>query len=160
MLKSAMAVSCLLLLAACAAELPQPRWAAAQALGHFREAFNSGRCDSLYEEASVEFRELEARDDWLRTCDDLRARLGEWRNFDIRKADPRPRLVAHMEGTAQFAAGECRLWAAWRLEDGVARLFFLRVRGAGRDVAVPVRMPLVSPRPIDPPGQRQRTPAG
>lgn len=147
MLRSAATAGCLWL-AACSdlndhevrsALQPNPLYArlAADAIEHFRSEFNSGNCDAIYDEASLAFRELETRGDWVRTCGQLRARLGSWNGFTMQSTDAWQSDVFHVEGRAAFAKGSGRLRVGWSLENRGTRLFSLRLRGVGQPVVVP-----------------------
>jgi hypothetical protein len=163
MLKSAATVCCLLSLTACnnltgqrAALQANTKYGnmAKDALEHLRESFNSGNCDLIYMEASDVFRKLESRDDWLRTCAQLRKRLGSWGSFSVGSTDVTPSFMAHMDGMAAFSSGgSCRLRFAWSLENGAARLFSLSLEGAGQQVVIPESSRPGPPRLIDPPAK-------
>ncbi len=116
---------------------------AANAANRLRELFNSGNCGRIYDEASDEFRELESPGDWMGVCGYLRARLGTWNRLDLRPATVWESFLAHVDGTARFSAGVCRIRIGWRIKNGEARLFSLSLNGAGQNVTIP-RGPLPS----------------
>lgn len=130
---------------------------AVDAVERMREAFNRGECASIYDEASEPFRRLEARQDWLTDCEQIRGTLGVWRSLRTRSASARQGFEAHVDGTAVSAGGECRLQTTWTLENGHVRLFSLCLQSGNR-LMVPAP---VSPRPLpltDPPLDIEVTP--
>jgi hypothetical protein len=147
MLRSAATAGCLCL-AACSdlndhevrsALQPNPIYAALaiDAMERLRAAFNSGHCDVIYAAASLAFRELETRVDWVRTCTQLHANLGSWDGFTLLSTDAWQSDVFHVDGRAAFAKGSGRMRVGWSLENQGTRLFSLRVWGVGHPVVVP-----------------------
>jgi hypothetical protein len=120
---------------------------------HLQELLNADNCDAIYSEASDEFHGLESRDQWLRTCNDLRSSLGLWTDFSLAEVDAQGLLV-HGNGTAIFSTGAGSFHLTWRLSSGRARLFSLHLRSTGQDFFVP----RVSRHPeplMDPPPKRR-----
>jgi hypothetical protein len=133
------------------------RQAVLSALDRARDAFNHGDCQSIYLDASIPFRVLEGRGDWLSGCEQLRVRLGRWVSFHPAATDARA-FQAHVSGSAIFTRGTYRLSTTWNLEAGHARLFSLYIQGAGLQAAVPpARIP--PPRFIDPPPRLPKAPS-
>lgn len=113
---------------------------AVDAVNELREAFNSGKCDQIYVEASANFRRAESPESWRATCEKTRANLGSWVNFQLSSTKSWP-LIAHVDGTAIFSRAPYRLITAWNFERGRPRLFRLYLEGT-----------VTIPRPAPPPG--------
>ena len=133
---------------------------ATEGLDSLREALNRGECESIYDNASDAFRQLEYREVWRNRCEDLRGRMGRWASFTVQATDTERNILLHAGGTALFANGACDLQSTWSIDSGRPRLFMLRLQGPGPDgymLAVPL-LDLPHPRgPVDPP---PKLPAG
>jgi hypothetical protein len=128
------------------------------AVKRLQQSFNAGRCDLIYDRATIEFRELESRESWLATCSRLRSDLGEWRQFSVEPGDARAVFAARrrkcaISGTASFSKGAFRLWTTWNLDSGEAKLFSLSLQGKAR-VPEASQPEFLKRRFIDPPPSR------
>ncbi|MGA3023505.1 MAG: hypothetical protein ABSF98_01910 [Bryobacteraceae bacterium] len=158
------AVLILLFLTACN-HVPDPRdlpldaihrGLAMDAVSRLGEALNRGACQSIYDDASEVFRQLEPLAAWESECERIRAALGLWESFSTRAAFATGPSTVLVDGTAVFAKGRRRLDTTWSLEHGSARLFSLYLEGAGgRPTMVPAPWPRPKPRLTDPPPKRQ-----
>ena len=124
---------------------------ARNAVQRLRESFNSGNCDLIYIEASEVFRELESRVEWLRTCEQLRTKLGLWESFAVESTDAWQSTLGHVDGTAVFSKGSCRFRIALSLGNRRARVFSLWLQGVGHEVAIPKSFHPGLRRLLDPP---------
>ena len=159
---------CLLLVTACTRddELPGPvpdgvrTRLAAEGLDSLREALNRGECESIYDNASDAFRQLEVREVWRTRCEDLRSRMGRWASFTVQSTDTERNILLHAGGAALFANGTCDLQSTWSIESGRPRLFMLRLQGSGPEGYMLVVPPPGFPHPREPVDSPPKPPAG
>jgi hypothetical protein len=111
-----------------------------------RKNWNAGRCDLIYDEASVVFRRIEPRDEWLAACDDARRRLGNWPADDSISINTGPGFVAHVNGRGRFDRGRSGFSTGWIVEGGHPKLFRFCLEGY---IAVP--RPVAPARPLQDP---------
>ena len=135
------------------------RRAAVAGLNRLREALNSGACQAVHEEAAEGFRGLVSRQDWMLRCEEIRSRLGSWKNFEVRSAQAWANLTVHVSADARFANGVYRMRTVWQLENGRARLFSLDLEGDGRLIHIPGPWPGFQRRHVDPPFQPPGSPS-
>ena len=132
-------------------ELPVSQEPQTLAIGEarkFREGFNKGACQAIYDEASEFFRH-QSEQDWRSRCSELRGRLGFWRSSDIRSAITCGSQVICLDGTAAFERGSYDFELAWMFRDGRPRLCWWILEGAGQRTQIP---PFPNPRNLmDPP---------
>jgi len=113
------------------------RHLALAAVERFRDEFNRGDCQAIYEEATGEFQKLETNPDWLGQCEMLHATMGMWQSFTPRQTDTWQTFLAHVDGEAKFTSGVCRLKTTWSLEPGRARLFSLYLESPTTQKRIP-----------------------
>lgn len=137
-------------------DLPVSREQQSLAIGEakrFRERFNKGACQAIYDQASEFFRH-QLQQDWMSRCAELRGRLGLWRSSDIRSAITCGSRVICLDGTAAFERGSYDLELAWTFRDGRPRLFWWILDAGGHRTQIP---PFPDPRNLmDPPLRLKR----
>ena len=162
MARHAVAVLILLVLTACN-QVPAPRdlpldrvrrGMVTDAVNRFGEALNRGACQSIYEDASIAFQQLEPSTEWRGECERMRASLGSWESFGLRTASATGTFTVRVDGTAVFARGRCRLGTIWSIENGRARLFRLLLQGPGGTTTIIAPQPPPMPPPTDAPLKR------
>ena len=129
------------------------RRAAVAGLNRLREALNSGACQAVHEEAAEGFRGLVSRQDWMLRCEEIRSRLGSWKNFEVRSTRAWGNFTVLVSADARFVNGVYRMRTVWQLENGRAYLFTLDLEGNGRQIHIPSPWPGFQRRHVDPPFQ-------
>jgi hypothetical protein len=120
---------------------PVRRSLALDAVNRLGDALNRGACQSIYDEASTVFQQLESSAAWRDGCERMRASLGTWKSFSARAAFATGTSAVLVDGTVVFAKGRCHLGTTWRLENGRARLFSLYLLGPGGPMTIPEPWP-------------------
>jgi len=106
----------------------------------FREGFNKGACQAIYDEAWEPFRH-QPQQDWMSQCAELRGQLGLWRSLDVRSAITCGPRVICLDGTAAFEKASYDLELAWTFRDGRPRLFWWVLEGGGQRTQIPPATP-------------------
>jgi len=129
---------------------------ALEAANNFVAALNQGACQSIYDNASEVFRQLESAEEWVRECGQMRARLGSWRGTSIRQITSGGAGITVLRGSIQFERGTYRLQMDCLEEGGRARLFLLEMDGGTSGFIVPAPRLPPHQRHIDTPGRFSR----
>lgn len=119
--------------------LPEQQRLAIDGVNKFRQEFNSGACQSIYDDADAGFRGVESKQKWASDCEHLRKTFGPWRGFSAVSCDrlPHEPAVLLVAGEAVFAKGEYHLEAYWKVSGARARWYFLSLQRAGEYVCAP-----------------------
>jgi hypothetical protein len=122
------------------------------AVNGLRDAFNSGACQSIYEQAAAHFR-TQSLQEWMSQCKDLKETLGSWQSFSAHLAErcgggPSVVIVC-AGGNARFAKRIAQVDVAWLLDKGRTQLMWISLKkGQGAWVVIP---PWRGPRMFDTP---------
>jgi len=155
---AAAAVLLLLLPAGCRTSRPDlpveraRREQAVEAADDFVAALNRGACQSIYDEASSVFREMEPAGEWVRECRQMRSLLGSWRGICIGQVTAGGAGVTVLRGSVQFERGTYRLQMDCLEERGRARFLLVELDGDTGGFFVPrPRFPSFDRQDADPP---------
>lgn len=131
---------------------PKQKTQLLDAMQMFRERFNAGSCQIIYEQAAKAFRSSSPQD-WQSVCEGMRADLGIWygyRTDSLYYCSRSPDIIC-MVGLAQFTKESRRLQLAWWWNRKEAELFFLDLQKEH----LGIRFPPETQRLIDPPAPRR-----
>jgi hypothetical protein len=107
------------------------RTLAADAVNRLRDAFNSGSCQFIYEQAGALFR-AQPLGGWMSQCRELRETLGSWQTFSAssaRRCGGGPsEVVVCVRGTAGFVKGTKEVDVAWVLDNERTQLMWISLR--------------------------------
>ena len=130
------------------------------AANDFVAALNRGACQSIYDDASSVFREMEPAGQWMHECAQMRDQLGRWEGTSVRQITSGGAGVTVLRGSMQFEHGTYGLQMDCMEERGRARLFLLELDGGTHGFVEPTpRIPALDQRRIDTPGRFAPNPA-
>lgn len=129
--------------------------AAVKAVDHLRATFNTGSCESIYNEASPMFREQSSLQ-WTDQCEALRKSKGDWKNFKFEWAQRcgTPQLLVCVIGYADFATESREMSVIWLLDGQSAKLESIELRQDDQHwskIPDPRLLPRELHRLVDPP---------
>lgn len=138
------------------------RMLAVDAVNRLRDAFNSGSCRSIYEQATTSFR-AQPPGGWMSQCRELRETLGSWQTFSatsaVRCGTGASGVIVCVGGAARFAKGIREVDVASLLDNGRTQLMWISLR---ENQGTWVQMPPQRDHHIDTPPRPlpKRDPAG
>jgi hypothetical protein len=127
-----------------------------------RDAFNTGGCRAIYDDADPSFRALEPAEVWLKRCAEIRTGLGDWLDYQIERPSGKPAIgpIVTLDGNAAFSRRSIRVHALWSVNQGSARLLLLMITDGGKTRWIPEIRPHMPRIPhMDPPPKRDWEPA-
>lgn len=113
---------------------------AVRAAERLRELYNRNACEEIYKAAAPYFRRMETEARWARDCAELRARLGEWREFtpETNNAWPiGPVGIVWIRGSARFERNIADVRLDWDLAGREAASFNLLIPVGGEETSIP-----------------------
>jgi hypothetical protein len=117
------------------------RTLAVDAVNRLRDAFNTGSCQSIYQQATAFFR-AEPLGEWMGHCRELKETLGSWQSFSastaVRCGGGPSEIIVCVGGAAGFAKDNTKVDVAWRLDDGRTQLMWITLMPShGARVQIP-----------------------
>ena len=141
-LRFATAALLFLLLGGCT-KISQEEKIAVESTRKLREQFNTGACNSIYEQTGKANDELAK--EWLSGCEQMRGSLGSWTTFNdltaFHSSHFQKPTTVRVEGRAVFTNGDhvetYWLESYWHVSGNRAHLYFLYLEGGGKQIALP-----------------------
>jgi hypothetical protein len=135
---------------------------AIESAARIRDAFNTGVCRAIYDDADPSFRALESPEVWLRQCAEIRTGLGDWLDYQIERPSGKLAIgpIVTLDGNAVFSQRSIRVHSLWSVNQASARLLLLMITDGGKNRWIPEIRPHMARIPhMDPPPKRDWEPA-